>query len=450
MTHKLNIITVGLLGAALSVSPHVVAADAEAELAALKARLAEVEKQLKKQPKVKATGAGLRIKDAASGTGFKFNGRLHLDVNTFDGAYNAGNDGESASDVFARRARIGVAGNVDADWRYQFVMAFGGGNRRGSNREDGRIQNAILTYNGFKHDGGPQIQLGKLKEDVTMEAVTSGNHLITMSHSSIVNAVSPFFNWGLRVNQRFKGTGLRYAAGIYQAADGSSNGREDGDGDNLWAFTGRVNWAPKLGDDQVFHLGAWASQRDHGGAGLRNRARGEIRNTNVRLLDSNAGGGSIAADKIKQYGLELAGAKGAFTLQGEYIRRNVDTVDTGPEPELDGYYLTASYFLTGESRHYAAGNGVFKQPKGVRNAWEVYGRYSSADASFSNSSLAAGEQGTELDVLTLGITYFVNPQLRFMLNYVDAEVDGSKAATDALVGDELDGKGIVFRTQYTF
>ncbi|GAA6151587.1 porin [Pseudoteredinibacter isoporae] len=451
MNNRIKTLVAAVSTAVLMGAGSVHAGEVQSEIEALKKRLAELEAKLKEQPKLKLTGAGLRVKDPKSKSSFKLNGRLHLDVNSFDGAYNAKNNGDSASDVFARRARIGVSGNLDQDWSYQFVMAFAGGNRGGSNREDGRIQNAILSYNGFKRNGGPQIQLGKIKEDVTLEAVTSSNHLTTMSRSAIVNSVSPFFNWGVRVNQRFKNSGLRYAAGLYQAADGSSNGRDSKDGNNLLAFTGRVNWAPFAETGKVLHLGAWGSYRDFGGNGLRNRARGEIRNTNVRLLDSNAGGSSIAVDKITEYGLEFAGVTGPLSLQAEYIERGADTVlSSDPEPTLDGYYVTASYFLTGESRHYDAAKGVFKQPKGVRNAWELYARYSNADASFNNPSLAAGSQGTELDVLTLGVSYFASPQLRFMLNYQDAEVSGSSAATNALVGDQVDGKGLTFRTQYTF
>ncbi|MGB0893554.1 MAG: OprO/OprP family phosphate-selective porin [Parashewanella sp.] len=427
----------------------------QSEIDALKSRLAQLEKQLKqkKKPavKVKATGAGLRVSSSKSNPSFKINGRFHLDYNQFDGAYNAKNNGESASDLFIRRARIGVSGNLNPDWGYKMVLAFGGGSRAGKNREDGRLQNAVLSYNGFKRNGGPQIQLGKLKEDVTLEAVTSSNHITTISRSTIVNSVSPFFNWGVRVNQSFKSSGLRYALGVYQAADGKSNGRKDGNGDNLWAATGRANWAPFASTGEVLHFGAWGSYRENGDNELRNRARGEIRNTNIRLLDSNAGGKGVAVSKIKEYGIEFAGVKGPFSLQTEYIKRDAEvTVADTSAPELSGYYVTGSYFLTGESRHYDATKGAFKQPKGVSGAWEVYARFSNADSTFANAALANKVQGTELNVLTLGVSYYVNPQLRFMLNYQDADVKGSNEAISKLVGDQTSGNGFTARAHYMF
>ena len=446
---KRKLMLSSLCAAALSASPAFAAVDFAAEIQALKDRIKQLEDAQKKQPKIKATGAGLQVKDLVNDATFKLNGRLHVDYDNFDGAYNAGDGGSGASDLFVRRARIGVSGKASKDWSYKFTMAFGG------NGENGRIQNAILSYNGFKKNGGPQIQLGKIKEDITLEGVNSSNHITAISRPTIVNAVQPFFNWGVRVNQHFEDAGLRYAFGIYQAEDsgftdgsGGDNGR-DSDGDNLLAYTGRVNWAPISDNGNVLHLGVWGSYRDFG-ENLVNDviARGEVRNTDTRLLDYNAGGGPVAsAESLTSYGAEFAWVAGPFSLQAEYAEREVESdVSGGFEPDLDGYYVTASYFLTGESRLYDAAKGVFKQPKKVRNAWEVYARYSTADAtnSFGGSSF-----GTEVDILTLGVTYFVSPQLRFLLNYLDAELDGSDAAISAFSGED-DGKAFTFRTQYTF
>ncbi|RLV59616.1 porin [Parashewanella curva] len=414
----------------------------------LKQRISKLEKSA---TKIKTTGGGLRISNKNSGSSFKLNGRFHLDYDNFDGAYNGMNQGKRASDLFIRRARIGISGNMNPIWSYKFTLAFGGGNRSGTNREDGRIQNAILSYNGFKKMGGPQVQVGKIKEDTTLEATTSSNYITTISRSTIVNAVSPFFNWGLRVNQNFKQYGLRYAVGMYQAADGSSNGREDANGKNLWAFTGRANFAPIATKDKVIHLGIWGSYRDNGDAKFRNRARGEIRNTNIRLLDSRMGGQDVAVKNITEGGVEFAGVYGPFSLQSEYIKRNTDTVDSADsKPNLSGYYVTGSYFITGESRYYDQAKGVFSQPKGIRHALEAYVRFSDADSKFDNAELDNEPQGTEVEVLTLGMNYYVNPQVRLMFDYLDTKVSGSSDALAALSNSQDKGKGVVARVQYLF
>ena len=459
---KRKLMLSSLCAAVLTASPAYAEVDIAAEIQALKDRIKQLEEAQKKQPKIKATGAGLQIKGLANGATFKLNGRLHLDYNSFDGAYNGGNGGDTSSDFFARRARLGFSGNLNKNWSYQFVAAFGGGGSNqtssgGSGRTDnesGRIQNAILSYNGFKNNGGPQIQLGKMKEDVTLEAVTSSNHITAISRPTIVNAVSPFFNWGVRVNQHFPESGLRYAFGVYQAADAgftdgsgaNDTGRDSGTGAGLIAYTGRVNWAPINEDNNVLHLGAWGSYRDFGGNELNDIvARGEVRNTETRLLQY---GSDPDTDMMTQYGAEFAWVAGPFSLQAEYVEREVEARSSGGfEPDLDGYYAMVSYFPTGESRYYDAAKGVFKQPKKVRNAWEVYVRHSNADArnSFNGSDL-----GTEVEVLTLGVNYYVNPQLRFMLNYIDAEVDGSDSFISSAFDGEDDGEAITFRTHYMF
>jgi phosphate-selective porin OprO/OprP len=57
-------------------------------------------------------------------------------------------------------------------------------------------------------------------------------------------------------------------------------------------------------------------------------------------------------------GGELAVVYGPLSFQGEYIRTEVDR-DLGGDLDFDGYYAYASWFLTGESRNYRPGKGIF-------------------------------------------------------------------------------------------
>jgi len=79
------------------------------------------------------------------------------------------------------------------------------------------------------------------------------------------------------------------------------------------------------------------------------------------------------ASSHQKYGLEAALVMGPFSLQGEYIRVDVDT-STGTDPAFSGYYAYASWFLTGESRPYA--EGKFNRVK-ADGAWELAVRFSS-------------------------------------------------------------------------
>ena len=89
--------------------------------------------------------------------------------------------------------------------------------------------------------------------------------------------------------------------------------------------------------------------------------------------------------------------------------------------EMDGFYLQAAYTLTGETRGYKAGSGAFAaiKPKNEGGAWELVARYEDAEVDVPGRSLSA-----DLERLVLGVNWYVNKNVKFMLNYVDSEVDG--------------------------
>ena len=134
--------------------------------------------------------------------------------------------------------------------------------------------------------------------------------------------------------------------------------------------------------------------------------------------------------------------------------------------EMDGFYLQAAYTLTGETRGYKAGSGAFAaiKPKGEGGAWEVVARYEDADIDVLGRSLSA-----DLERMVLGVNWYVNKNVKFMLNYVDSEVDGcSKTARTFTADDGVtvpddhdetfsikkcnndDGNAISLRGQYVF
>ena len=96
--------------------------------------------------------------------------------------------------------------------------------------------------------------------------------------------------------------------------------------------------------------------------------------------------------------------------------------------EMDGFYLQAAYTLTGETRGYKAGSSAFAaiKPKGEGGAWEVVARYEDAEVDIPGRSLSS-----DLERMVLGVNWYVNKNVKFMLNYVDSEVDGCTTSTRA-------------------
>ncbi len=72
-------------------------------------------------------------------------------------------------------------------------------------------------------------------------------------------------------------------------------------------------------------------------------------------------------DHADQFGLEAAGVFGPFSVQGEYQTADFDGANDGAsDVDTGGYYVQASYILTGESRGYTGKAGKFDKvrPKG--------------------------------------------------------------------------------------
>nr|WP_083494226.1 porin [Colwellia sp. MT41] len=433
-TPKSRIASVSVALAVAMALPMVAQANESTEVKKLQQQIAELSiavAEIKQAPKVKTQGGGVKIKSNDGNKSFKIGGRFQLDYNRFDGAYNADNNGKTGSDLFPRRVRTYVQGQVD-NWDYKLLLDF--------SEDKGEITLARLRYKGFEN--GPTIKLGKIREDISLEALTSSKHITAISRPMLANVMSPYFKYGASAYQYFKSTGLRYAVGAYKGGSFGTNGQDE-NGDLNLSLTGRFTWSPIHNKGETLHFGVWGSQRDMGGDKLSAKfARGEVRNTNVRLVNYAAGGDTFAVDNMTQFGLEFAGVYGPLSIQAEYAVRDVDAVESINDSSYDGYYVTASYFLTGEHRVYKK-RGVFNSPTPIADsgAWEVFARISQFDATSNN-------QGTETEVLTLGTTYYLNKKIKFMVNYLLSDVSGPGAAD--LVGEITDGKALTARVQYLF
>ena len=97
----------------------------------------------------------------------------------------------------------------------------------------------------------------------------------------------------------------------------------------------------------------------------------------------------------------------------------------GGDPQFNGFYAFASYFLTGEHRPYSTSSGTFagikpKQNfldgKGGLGAWEIAARYSQLDLNDE------GIDGGKLGDFTFGLNWYLNPNYRVTFNYVFADL----------------------------
>ena len=110
--------------------------------------------------------------------------------------------------------------------------------------------------------------------------------------------------------------------------------------------------------------------------------------------------------------------------------------------DVKGSYIQVSYIMTGESRGYKGKAGKFDKvkPKGPMGAWELVAKYEDGEL-----DIDAEASETEYELMTLGINWYATKNVKFMLNYLDADTDHANKA-----GDEGDGDAVAFRAQYVF
>jgi phosphate-selective porin OprO/OprP len=149
--------------------------------------------------------------------------------------------------------------------------------------------------------------------------------------------------------------------------------------------------------------------------------------------------GTFSADNVNLVGAEAAAVWGPASLQAEYMIAMVDS-SVANDPDFSGYYVQGSYFLTGEHRNYKASSGKFDRVKPNKNfmgddggpgAWQLAARYSHVD--LDDGAINGGE----LDCVTAGVNWYLNPNTRVMLNYVYADSDKL-----------YDGEANIFQTRF--
>jgi phosphate-selective porin OprO/OprP len=204
--------------------------------------------------------------------------------------------------------------------------------------------------------------------------------------------------------------------------------------DGGYAVDGRIAYLLWNEDEgrQLFHVGGAFSHRDPMNNSIRIRSRGSLRNGPGAFNPVFADTGSFLADSQDMVAAEAALLVGSLQIQSEYIASSIidssntaNTINYGTY-QTSGYYIMASYFLTGEHREYEKKNGAFGRVVPHHNsrlfpqdcsepgwgAWQVLARFSSLD--LNDNSLDGGK----IWDCTIGVNWFLNPNMKIQANYV--------------------------------
>jgi len=184
------------------------------------------------------------------------------------------------------------------------------------------------------------------------------------------------------------------------------------DGNSELTYSGRLVFAPKLGDSQL-HLGANVNMRDiNADKGVNYRVRPFIHTPDVRFIAT----GNMTVDKELGYGLEAGYINGPFHVAGETHWQKASRIGFD-DPTFFGSYAEVGYFLTkGDTRGYK--NGTFDRikpangvDKGGIGAIQVNLRYDYLD--LNDAGIVGGKQdGYEASLIWTPTDY-----MRFIVNY---------------------------------
>lgn len=386
---------------------------------------------------VTENGIGLKSKDGNNTA--QFTGRIHMDYRQYTPDYGVGQTTDSYQNLAeVRRARFGVRGQFQKDFKYEVVGNFG--NDVGAASSSTTMDVAWVNY---AANPEAQFQFGLFKMPFSLEQLQSSNNIEFMERS-LIGQVEGEFIPGKETGFMLHGVpkpGLTYAI-----AASRGRGNKDAVADNF-DYIGRVttNIAELQGSKAyTLHLGAAYSMGTIKGGVAPASGRTESRSQNAWFTGPTLSG---LTDRTRQ-GLEAAFAYNAFKVQAEQFNFTYDPT-TGNNQEIKGYYVLAAYNLTGESYNYKDGVfGAIKPAnpldKGGKGAVQVNVRMSEFDA--SNITVVAGKSN-RATAMTYGITWFATDNARFMINYVDTKFDALVGSSGSRVNGD---RAIMFRSQLNF
>ena len=315
--------------------------------------------------------------------------------------------GQQGNNTEFRRARLYVEGVIYDRVRFKAQYDFAGG--------DAGFRDAFLELRQIPGVGN--LRVGHFKEPYSLEELTSSKY-ITFMERSLPNVFSPARNSGVMLHNYALDERVTWAVGLFRETDDFANSSDSEGGDDTYNVTARVTGLPwyEEGGRRLVHLGMSFSHRFAEDDGFSFGQGPE-----AHLLDRYVDTGTVLSDGVDLFTPELAVVIGSFSVQGEYTKALVN----GSSFDFDSYYVQASYFLTGEHRKYSRESGAFSRVspleafdlRGQMGAWEVAVRYSWID--LDDNIVAGGE----LDDITVGVNWHLNPNVRAMLNYTRADLD---------------------------
>ena len=256
------------------------------------------------------------------------------------------------------------------------------------------------------------VTIGNQSEGVTMERLANSYDLVFMERSTMSQALTTSRSTGVRLQGTAAGRRMNWSVGWYNGW--LTTGLSFSESGNI--VNGRIAGLPidSRGGRRLVHLGAWGVYAEAQEGQEQSRSRPEVYEAPF-FVDT----GSFPSLHSTGFGVELGAVEGPVTLAAEYTHSAGDAPQSG-DPHFEGYYVQASWAITGETRPYDHSCGCFGQLQPFRSlsfrhggagAFEVGARYSKID-------LTSGAiDGGKFDRWSGAFSWFPTSEFRFEFNY---------------------------------
>jgi len=393
-----------------------------------------------------------------------FRGRFMFDMASFEqdqGNFGAGYGAVGAcaatnvlcdqgSGAVFRRVRFGVEGKFFRDFIYEMRFDFGGSGAEGS----GVVNIMRVGYVGIP---GLRIHAGALQPIITMYDATSSADLTTMERAGIITTLVGAYGGdnarrGVEATyqkENFLWDGDNFIiSGAYTGERIGADHTGIPNNDENTQALGRIAYRLYSDGTNNIQIGASGATLLDPASSVTLQERPEIRVGGDRYVST----GALAIDGGEAYGFEFGANFQNFYVAAEWYEMALDRVGATLDPDFSGYYVEAEWIITGENKRYAAAAtnnnvGVFRGPSvtspwslgGGTGAWSLHGRYSVLDLNFNEGNAGAatpagGVRGGEQTILNMGVTWYMNSNLKLMGEYALVDIDrlnGAGASLDA-------------------
>ncbi len=314
-----------------------------------------------------------------------------------------------AGGVMLRRVRLAIKSQLWGDWYSEVDMDFA--------EESAALKDAYISYRGL-FNGNGRVRIGNFRQPFGLEEVTTSRNLTFMERSQGTDPFVVGRRVGLEVTQwqdKYRWSVSAFGGDVedyVKLANEQVN------------FAARFNYTPIREDDSVLMIGAAGTMQkptwiDYD---IKVNTRPETNVSDTKFVYAKY----KDVDKYNVLGGELAYVNKRLRVQAEYMSAKYTFLDGEDEDVSNtGGYVYASYFLTDDGYTYDHKDAEFARlvPRNEGGAWEIAARYSSIDLNDEDVDAMYGSS----TAFTLGLNYYPNPNIRWMLNY--GMVDNDEYAT---------------------